>query len=227
MILHMLLFFCIFLFNANAEDRPNNDIPQQTLNNLQNMTSFAKNALITNTNLARQEFGMNDTDAPTNTKVEDQYKTNAYRDIFFTTDESASISQALEYYKQGKKMFPSDVIKQTQKVEKVRKPLIKLSSIMYNTKDSWVVFTSIGKFNSKNASVAGIDLTGISKDEAEFTIPMDSFDSKPEQQERVTIQNQNVIVTLRTGECIFEEELEITKNCRVITEMVDNTVEVQ
>lgn len=226
MILHIIFAF-IFIFSSQAEESMQSNQPsQKELSNLQSMTSFAKNALITSANLAKKEFNMEDESAPV--KVEDKFKTSAYKDIFFTTNESALISQALDYYKQGKRMYSNEPQKQynkPEKVEKVRKPLIKLSSIMYTSKNSWAVFTSIGKFSNQNSTVNDIEITGVSKDEAEFTTTIEASEIKPEKSDRVFIEGDKLIVTLRTGECIFEEDLKITKNCRIITEMVDKEID--
>ena len=164
-----IIFSFAFCFATQANETVSQQPQDKIGSSLQSMTSFAKNSLITNTDLAKKEFAYEE-EQP-NVKVEDQYKTAVYRDIFFTINESALINQALDYYKQGKKMYPSEPKKsyKVEKVEKVRKPLIKLSSVMYKTSEMWSVFTSVGKFSDDTPSVKNFEITGISKDEVEFT----------------------------------------------------------
>lgn len=229
----------LFLTNARGADLEGSQLSQGDLNTLQGLTSFAKNALIQNTNLAKSEFGIEDEQPPkppVNKNVgqdivpDDQYKTGAYRDIFFTPKESALINQALDYYKQGKQMFTKARQYKIEKVEYVRKPLLKLSSIIYDGNNAWTAFTSAGKFKNNDYKRGNIEVTGISRQEVEFTLPVPEYAKNRKDvknAERITMDGGKLVITLRTGECIFEEELMITKNCSLVTEMVDKEIEIK
>ena len=39
------------------------------------------------------------------------------------------------------------------------------------------------------------------------------------------VEKDNIVITLRTGECIFEDDLRITKNCAPIIEEIEKQVE--
>jgi hypothetical protein len=240
-----MLYILLLLFVANtfAEDIS----PKQTseLKQASEMLTFAKNALIENTNVAKNEFEIKDDDK--NTAIKDsekiqeespnfdaKYNTAEYRDMFYTTQDSALVNQALDYFLQGKIMKAKPRQFVTKKVQNIKKPLVQLSSIMYNNESFWTVFTNIGKFTYTKPFVDSIRITGISSAEVEFTIPIKgklrnsirNMHNELANMERISIQNHNILVTLRTGECIFEEELKITKSCHPIIEEVEKQIEI-
>ena len=231
-----MLYTILLLFTANtfAEDIS----PKQTseLKQVGEMLTFAKNSLIENTNIAKNEFDIKD-----DTKIQEEspnfdakYNTADYRDIFYTTQDSALVNQALDYFLQGKVMKAKPRKFVTQKSQNIKKPLIQLSSIMYNNESFWTVFTNIGKLTYTKPFVDSIRITGISSSEVEFTIPIRGklrnsvrdMHNEIASMERISIQNHNILLTLRTGECIFEEDLKITKSCSPITEEVEKQIEI-
>lgn len=231
MIIRTLLLSSIFAFATQAQETNPQKTATQLNTSLQSMTSFAKKSLVSGTELAKQEWAVEDEIVHAKpVLVEDKYKTSSYSDIFFSKNDSALINQASEYFKEGKKMFipkPKEKRYINKKVEHVRKPLIKLSSIMYSSPEMWSAFTSIGKFNNKTTSLSKFSVLGISRQEIEIEIENLQLGSKESNNSRIAIQDDGkVIVTLRTGECVFEDDLEITKNCQTITEMIDKEIEV-
>ncbi len=231
-----MLYIILLLFTANtfAEDIS----PKQTseLKQAGEMLTFAKNALIENTNIAKNEFDIKDDE-----KIQEEspnfdvkYNTTDYRDIFYTTQDSALVNQALDYFLQGKVMKAKPRKFVTQKVQNIKKPLVQLSSIMYNNESFWTVFTNIGKFTYTKPFVDSIRIAGISSSEVEFTIPIKGklrnsvrdMHNEIASMERISIQNHNILLTLRTGECIFEEDLKITKSCSPIIEEVEKQIEI-
>jgi len=231
--LHILLI--LFAANTFAEDiTPPNKASE--LKQAGEMLTFAKNALIENTNIAKNEFDIKNDEKiqEESSDVDAKYNTADYRDIFYTTQDSALVNQALDYFLQGKVMKAKPRKFVTTKLQNIKKPLVQLSSIMYNNESFWTVFTNIGKFTYTKPFVDSIRITGISSAEVEFTIPIkgrlrNSVRDKHNElvnMERISIQNHNILITLRTGECIFEEELKITKSCSPVVEEIEKQIEI-
>jgi hypothetical protein len=231
-----MLYTILLLFTANtfAEDISSKQTSE--LKQVGEMLTFAKNALIENTNIAKNEFDIKDDEKiqEESPNFDAKYNTTDYRDIFYTTQDSALVNQALDYFLQGKVMKAKPRKFITQKVQNIKKPLVQLSSIMYNNESFWTVFTNIGKFTYTKPFVDNIRITGISSSEVEFTIPIKGklrnsvrdMHSEIASMERISIQNHNILLTLRTGECIFEEDLKITKSCSPIIEEVEKQIEI-
>jgi hypothetical protein len=231
-----MLYTILLLFTANtfAEDISSKQTSE--LKQVGEMLTFAKNALIENTNIAKNEFDIKDDEKiqEESPNFDAKYNTTDYRDIFYTTQDSAIVNQALDYFLQGKVMKAKPRKFITQKVQNIKKPLVQLSSIMYNNESFWTVFTNIGKFTYTKPFVDSIRITGISSSEVEFTIPIKGklrnsvrdMHSEIASMERISIQNHNILLTLRTGECIFEEDLKITKSCSPIIEEVEKQIEI-
>ena len=231
-----MLYTILLLFTANtfAEDISSKQTSE--LKQVGEMLTFAKNALIENTNIAKNEFDIKDDEKiqEESPNFDAKYNTTDYRDIFYTTQDSALVNQALDYFLQGKVMKAKPRKFITQKVQNIKKPLVQLSSIMYNNESFWTVFTNIGKFTYTKPFVDSIRITGISSSEVEFTIPIKGklrnsvrdMHSEIASMERISIQNHNILLTLRTGECIFEEDLKITKSCSPIIEEVEKQIEI-
>lgn len=225
----MLMIFyilCIF-FNTFAEDIKNN-IDVQKVND---MLSFAKNALIENTALAKKEFNMEE-QAPA--EEDDSIYNNAeHRDIFFNAEDSKMVNKALDYFKKGKLLNFEKKESPTKKVQIIKKPLLRLSSIMYNNTSMWTVFTNVGKFDNNKPFSGNIKVLNFSNTEIEFSIPISKILKETlKKQEEILLDNErmraekdNIVITLRTGECIFEDDLRITKNCAPIIEEIEKQVE--
>lgn len=227
------LFLLILVsVHAQSENTQVNEIAQAT-----KMLSFARNALIENTQLVKDEFGVKDNAPQTEENGDTKYNTADYRDIFYTVEDSALVNQAFDYFKQGKKMKKVSQPRQKafQKVQNIRKPAIQLFSIIYNNESSWTVFTNIGKFTYTKPRVNSINITGISSSEVEFIMPIQEKMKDAirtlgqdvlEYKERVSVKNRNLVVRLRTGECIFEDELKIITKCSTIVEEIEKQVEI-
>ena len=227
----LLLFFAANTFAEDISSKQTSELKQ-----VGEMLTFAKNALIENTNIAKNEFDIKDDEKiqEESPNFDAKYNTIDYRDIFYTTQDSALVNQALDYFLQGKVMKAKPRKFITQKLQNIKKPLVQLSSIMYNNESFWTVFTNIGKFTYTKPFVDSIRITGISSSEVEFTIPIKGklrnavrdMHSEIASMERISIQNHNILLTLRTGECIFEEDLKITKSCSPIIEEVEKQIEI-
>ena len=235
--------------SANVQNKilqaNNNPMQTQDIKQLGSALSFAKSALLENTELAKVEFGMSDTQKPQAqiqsqeiisedaVKFDPTYNTPQYRDIFYTPQDSALVNQALDYLAKGKKMIVKPRRFITQKTQIAVKPIIHVSSVMYNDPNYWVIFTNIGKFTYAQPSIGEIKISESSNNHIEFIVPL-----KAELQSEVkklgknpkirniSIQKNFIAVTLRTGECLFGRDLEITTKCGARIEEVEKQVEI-
>lgn len=199
------------------------------------MLNFAKNALVESTSQAKTEFGIED-DKPDDKPIdtEKKYQTVDYRDIFYPVNESSLITQAYDYFKQGKKMqVKPEAMQRMEKANAIITPIIRLSSVMYGDATHWTIFTSFGRFTYKKPFVGDVKVIGISSSEVEFIMPFKdsknrstkSISNDVEHRNRVFIEGDNIVARLRVGECIFEKDLQITTKCAPITIVVDKPVE--
>ena len=234
--------------SANVQNKilqaNNNPMQTQDIKQLGSALSFAKSALIDNTELAKVEFGMSDTPRSQTihpqeiisedaVKFDPTYNTPQYRDIFYTPQDSALVNQALDYLVKGKKMIVKPRRFITHKTQIAVKPIIHVSSVMYNDPNYWVIFTNIGKFTYAQPSIDEIKISESSNNQIEFIVPL-----KAELQSEVkklgknpkirniSIQKNFIAVTLRTGECLFGRDLEITTKCGARIEEVEKQVEI-
>lgn len=198
---------------------------QVDFNKATGMLNFAKQSLIESTKQTKEEFGINDDKSKqkaSSITLEQKYSSAEFRDIFFKPQESSLIVQAHEYFKQGKKMYiKSQNITEIEELERTIKPILRLSSLMYEGTQQWVVFTNIGKFTYRKPFINDVKIIGISSDEVEFLIPLTNvgeLKNSKEYKERISIIGNNVAIKLRTGECIFEKNVKITTKCSPIVE---------
>jgi len=237
--------------SANVQNKilqaNNNPVQSQDIKQLGGAISFAKSALIENTELAKIEFGMSDTqksqpkpqpqtqEITTSdvVKFDPTYNTPQYRDIFYTPQDSALVNQALDYFTNGKKMIVKPRKFIVEKIQVAIKPIIHVSSVMYNDPTYWVIFTNIGKFTYAKPSIGEVKISESSNNEIEFTIPLKAeLQSevkklgKNPKLHNVSIQKKFIAVTLRTGECFFAKDLEITTKCVARIEEVEKQVEI-
>ena len=230
----IVLFLFIFVnVQGASESNQANEIAQAT-----KMLSFARDALVETTQLAKDEFGIKDNVPPTEADDgNEKYNTAQYRDIFYPLEDSVLVNQAFDYFNQGKKMKKVSQSRQKtfQKVQNIRKPAMQLFSIIYNNESSWTVFTNVGKFTYAKPRVNSINITGISNAEVEFIMPIQEKMKEAirtlghdvsEYKERVSVQNRNLVVRLHIGECIFEDELKIITKCSTIVEEIEKQVEI-
>ena len=224
-----------------------NPLQTQDIKQLGSAISFAKNALIDNTELAKVEFGISDTQktqvksqiqpqeiiSEDAVKFDQAYNIPQYRDIFYTPQDSALVNQAIDYLAKGKKMVVKPRRFIIEKTQIAVKPIIHISSVMYNDPTYWIVFTNIGKFTYAKPSISQIKISESSNNQIEFIIPLkEDLQSevkklgKNPQIRNVSIQKNFIAVTRRTGECFFAKELEITTKCGARIEEVEKQVEI-
>ena len=224
-----------------------NTLQTQDIKQIGSAISFAKSALIENTELAKVEFGMSDSQKtnlaksqiqPQEITIDDtvkfdpSYNIPQYRDAFYTPQDSALVNQAVDYHSKGRKMIVKPRRFTMQKSQVTTNPIIHVSSVMYNDPSYWIVFTNIGKFTYAKSSINGIKISESSNNEIEFIIPLNATlqaESKKLgtiKQRNVSVQSSFVAVTLRTGECFFAKELEITKKCGARIEEIEKQVEI-
>lgn len=225
----------------------NNQLQAQDIKQLGSALSFAKSALIDNTELAKAEFGMSDTQKPQakpqiqsqeiisedTVKFDQTYNTPQYRDIFYTSQDSALVNQAIDYLAKGKKMIVKPRRFIIEKTQIAVKPIIHVSSVMYNDPTYWVIFTNIGKFTYAQPSIGEIKISESSNNQIEFIIPLKAnlqsevkkLGKNPKMR-NISIQQNFIAVTLRTGECLFAKELEITTKCGARIEEIEKQVEI-
>ncbi len=236
---------------ANIQDKilqaNKNPLQTQDIKQLGSAIAFAKGALIQNTEIAKEEFGISDKQLKSqkeqNTqkevvieegaKLDQIYNTPQYRDIFYTPQDSALINQAVDYHIQGKKMLTKTRKFIIQKVQVVTKPIMHVSSVMYNDPSYWVIFTNAGKFSYTKPVIDGIRITESSNSAIEFMIPLNGdlqatvkkLGKNPKIR-NVSIQQNYIAVTLRTGECLFAQNLEITTKCIPRIEEIEKQIEI-
>ena len=241
------------IVSANVENKilqaNSNPLQTQDITQLGGALAFAKSALIENTEIAKLEFGMSDTQklqAKPKPQIQPQeiitneavrfdptYNTPQYRDIFYTKQDSALVNQALDYFTNGRKMIVKPRKFIIEKFQIAVKPIIHVSSLMYNDPTYWVVFTNIGKFTYAKPSVGEIKISQSSNNEIEFIVPLKA-DLQTEVKKlgknpklyNISIQKGFIAVTLRTGECLFAKGLEITTKCGARIEEVEKQVEI-
>ena len=225
------------LLQANSNPLQTQDIKQ-----LGSALSFAKSSLIENTEIAKAEFGMSDSQKPSNkpqpitvdepVKFDPSYNIPQYRDVFYTPQDSALVNQAVDYFSKGKKMIVKPRRFTTERTQITINPIVHVSSIMYNDPSYWIVFTNIGKFTYAKSSIDGIKISESSNNAIEFTIPLkgtlqtESKKLGASKNRNVSVQSSFVAVTLRTGECFFAKDLEITKKCGPRIEEIEKQVEI-
>lgn len=225
---------------GNATSRQNSTAEQAAqIAQTSKMLSFAKEALIASTQLAKDEFGIQNA-TPTKSDeeigVDKKYNTPEYRDVFYSVNDSALINQALDYFKQGKRMKKvSPALAPMRKVQTIRKPILQLHSIMYNNPSSWTVFTNIDKFTYTKPTGDSVSITGISNSEVEFIMPIkenmrDAVRTMNKNvldyKDRVSVQNRNLVVRLHMGECIFADELKIVTKCTTAVDDFEKQVDI-
>lgn len=227
----LILYFLVFL-NANAQEQSSKNTNNSDISK---MLSFAKESLIANTQNTKIEFGIKDEPSKEEKQqftLEQKYSTQEWRDIFLSQQYSTLINQAYDYHKQGKKMNLKKESFKTEQVEKVVKPLIAISSLMFNTTEHWTVFTNIGKFTYKKPFIKDIKITGISTSQVELIVPItkdisptvSELKSELQHRQRIFIEGRNLILQLRTGECVFESDLQITTRCKPIIKKIEKQV---
>ena len=220
-----------------------NQLEVQDIKQIGSALSFAKSALIENTELAKSEFGISEKENKKNTvkeiiteenmKADPIYNSPQYRDIFYSIQDSALINQAIDYYHKGKTMTVKSRKFITQKVQISIKPIIHISSIMYNDPSYWLIFTNIGKFSHSNPIIQNIRIIQNSSNEAEFMIPITN-ELKDEikklgkniQIRNISIQKNYIALTLHTGECFFAKDLEIATKCTPRITEIEKQIEI-
>ncbi|MFT4967493.1 MAG: hypothetical protein ACI9CD_000500 [Candidatus Deianiraeaceae bacterium] len=236
--LYNIAAFLLMVCSAMAQDI---SMQAEQVQKAGNMLDFAKNSLIYNTSIAKEEFGVVDAGAPVVKTVDrgeidydQKYDSVDFQDIFYMPKDSALVNQALDYFQSGKKMKVKARMFSTKKFERIVHPLIQVSSIMYNDETKWTVFSNLGKFTYTKPYIDDINITGISSAQVEFVIPIkdDMHEvirakrKEIDKMKRVKVKNHNIVVTLRNGECIFKTDVIITTKCASISEEIEKQVEI-